>query len=361
MGAHWTGACPRPGGSERIAFLPDLDELLDEAERLLGVTTDAFDGAPFTALVRERLAGRRRRRPRRRRAGAADAARRAPARRRRLVWSGSDVVLGDVDAREPELRALRRVARHPRAARGRPRRRRRGARSAAPARCTRCARGSSSSRPTRCARRRCSGHPASVPLPSGAYSTTSRRSCSRRGSAMLRPPRRRPATPTARGRRRRSASTAASAGCRSPTTMPFHGQVMQLDASPIPLAEDDPVVPGLDRRARAVLREGPAVGRPRRVLRRRRGRVRDAGHEHPLHAHRRAIMRCIDRARDEIVALGAGGRRAARRPPVPRCRSARRCTTRARRGWARPTTARASAAPTARCGRRRACSSPATA
>jgi choline dehydrogenase-like flavoprotein len=26
--------------------------------------------------------------------------------------------------------------------------------------------------------------------------------------------------------------------------VPFHGQVMQLDASPIPLAEDDPVVPG---------------------------------------------------------------------------------------------------------------------
>ena len=56
MGAHWTGACPRPGDSERIAFLPDLDALLDEGDRLLGVTTDAFDGAPFTALVRERLA-----------------------------------------------------------------------------------------------------------------------------------------------------------------------------------------------------------------------------------------------------------------------------------------------------------------
>ena len=26
--------------------------------------------------------------------------------------------------------------------------------------------------------------------------------------------------------------------------MPFHGQVMQLDASPVPLADDDPVVPG---------------------------------------------------------------------------------------------------------------------
>ena len=96
MGAHWTGACPRPGGAERIGFLPDLDELLDEAGRLLGVTTDAFDAAPFTALVRERLAA------------AVDDHREPWARvqrmplavhRRedgRLVWSGSDVVLGDV-------------------------------------------------------------------------------------------------------------------------------------------------------------------------------------------------------------------------------------------------------------------------
>src|SRR6476620_1298364 len=47
MGAHWTCACPRPGGSERIDFLPDLDELLDEADRLLGVSVDAFNDAPF--------------------------------------------------------------------------------------------------------------------------------------------------------------------------------------------------------------------------------------------------------------------------------------------------------------------------
>jgi choline dehydrogenase-like flavoprotein len=103
MGAHWTAACPRPGGSERIDFLPDLDELLDEADRLLGVTTDAFDGAPFTALVRERLAA------------AVDAGR-APAQRvqrmplavhrredGRLVWSGSDVVLGDVTRANPRF------------------------------------------------------------------------------------------------------------------------------------------------------------------------------------------------------------------------------------------------------------------
>lgn len=96
MGAHWTAACPRPGGSERIQFLPDLDELLAESERLLGVTTEAFKGAPFTDLVRERLSA------------AVDSGRAAETRvqrmplavhRRddgRLVWSGSDVVLGAV-------------------------------------------------------------------------------------------------------------------------------------------------------------------------------------------------------------------------------------------------------------------------
>ena len=39
MAAHWTAACPRPGGKERIPFLPDLEQLLDDADRLLGVTT----------------------------------------------------------------------------------------------------------------------------------------------------------------------------------------------------------------------------------------------------------------------------------------------------------------------------------
>jgi pyranose oxidase len=101
MGAHWTGACPRPGGSERIDFLDDLDELLDEGDRLLGVTTDAFDRAPFTELVRDRLAS------------AVDDGR--PPERRvqrmplavhrrddgRLVWSGSDIVFGDVTRENP--------------------------------------------------------------------------------------------------------------------------------------------------------------------------------------------------------------------------------------------------------------------
>lgn len=99
MASHWTGACPRPNDSERIAVLDadgSLDELLSEGERLLGVTTDAFDASPYGDLVRERLAA------------AEDAGRTAATRVQRmplavhrrddgnLVWSGSDVVLGDV-------------------------------------------------------------------------------------------------------------------------------------------------------------------------------------------------------------------------------------------------------------------------
>jgi choline dehydrogenase-like flavoprotein len=46
QGAHWTCATPRPVGSERIDFLEaDLDALLDEAERLLHTTREAFSGA----------------------------------------------------------------------------------------------------------------------------------------------------------------------------------------------------------------------------------------------------------------------------------------------------------------------------
>ncbi|WP_332759475.1 GMC family oxidoreductase [Pseudarthrobacter sp.] len=103
MAAHWTAACPRPAGKERIAFVPELDQLLDDASRLLGVTTHAFDGAPFSDLVRERLAA------------VADNGRK-PAYRvqsmplavhRRddgaLMWSGSDVVMGDVTRENPHF------------------------------------------------------------------------------------------------------------------------------------------------------------------------------------------------------------------------------------------------------------------
>jgi choline dehydrogenase-like flavoprotein len=103
MGAHWTGACPRPGDSERIGFLPDLDELLTEGERLLNVDTHAFDDAPFAAEVRKRL-------------GDALDATRAEDRRvgpmplavqrqpdGRVTWSGSDVVFGDVTRANPNF------------------------------------------------------------------------------------------------------------------------------------------------------------------------------------------------------------------------------------------------------------------
>ncbi|WP_047520202.1 GMC oxidoreductase [Microbacterium sp. ZOR0019] len=103
MSAHWTGACPRPNESERIGFIDDLDELLAEADRLLGVTTDAFEGAPFSDLVRERLAT------------TADEGREPHARVQRmplavhrrddgvLVWSGADVVFGDETRANPHF------------------------------------------------------------------------------------------------------------------------------------------------------------------------------------------------------------------------------------------------------------------
>jgi choline dehydrogenase-like flavoprotein len=103
LAAHWTAACPRPGGKERIPFLPDLEDLLGDAGRLLGVTTHAFDGAPFSDLVIRRLAE------------VVDKGRKAAYRvqpmplavhRREdggLVWSGSDVVMGDVTRENPQF------------------------------------------------------------------------------------------------------------------------------------------------------------------------------------------------------------------------------------------------------------------
>lgn len=103
MGAHWTGACPRPGESERVAFLPDLEELLDDADRLLGVDRNPFAGAPYSDVVRARLgaefdpgrAADRTVRPmplavHRREDGA-------------LVWSGSDIVFGDATRANPDF------------------------------------------------------------------------------------------------------------------------------------------------------------------------------------------------------------------------------------------------------------------
>ncbi|MFI1733940.1 GMC oxidoreductase [Streptomyces acidicola] len=101
MGAHWTAACPRPGDSERIDFVPGMDDLLDEADRLLGVDAHAFDDAPFAAEVRKRLAD------------ALDAGRPEDRRVRpmplavqrhqdgRVTWSGADVVYGEATRTNP--------------------------------------------------------------------------------------------------------------------------------------------------------------------------------------------------------------------------------------------------------------------
>lgn len=238
MAAHWTGACPRPGGSERFAALDDLDELLDEADRLLGVTTDAFDGAPFTALVRGRLAA------------AVDDGRAPEARvqrmplavhRRddgRLVWSGSDVVMGDATRSNPrfslfdeslvqrvlleggraagvEVRDLRTGEVHEVAARY--------VVVAADALRTPQVLWASGVRPDALGRYLNDQHQvvfasriadAEIGAESGADATTGVSEQS--GVSWV------PYT----------------------DEMPFHGQIMQLDASPVKLAEDDPVVPG---------------------------------------------------------------------------------------------------------------------
>ncbi|VXC24269.1 Choline dehydrogenase-like flavoprotein [Arthrobacter sp. 9AX] len=58
MGAHWTCACPVPGDGERIEFIPrdEFDKVFADAWRLLHVTQDAFKGAPLGEEVRAVLA-----------------------------------------------------------------------------------------------------------------------------------------------------------------------------------------------------------------------------------------------------------------------------------------------------------------
>ena len=237
MAAHWTAACPRPSGKERIPFLPDLEQLLDDAEHLLGVTTHAFDGAPFSDLVRGRLAA------------VADEGRDRAHRvqpmplavhRREdggLVWSGSDVVMGDVTRENPQFDLF------------------------------------DESLVTRVLV--ADGRAAGIEVQdqrTGEFHQVAARYVVV-GADALRTPQLLWASgirPAALGRylndqaqvvfasRLRDVSTehalAAADGALSeqsgvawvPYTdeAPFHGQIMQLDASPVPLAEDDPIVPG---------------------------------------------------------------------------------------------------------------------
>ncbi|GAA5026712.1 GMC oxidoreductase [Microbacterium fluvii] len=238
MAAHWTGACPRPGGAERIAFLPDLDELLAEGDRLLGVTTDAFDATPFGDLVRERLAA------------AVDDGREPAARvqrmplavhRRpdgRLVWSGSDVVLGDVTRSSPafalhdESLVTRVLLDDRRAAGVEVRDLRSGETSTVHARFVVVAADALRSPQLLWA----SGiRPAAL----GRYLNDQ--------TQVVFATRITDAAPSGAGSGAPQAGLSEYSGVTwVPYTddKPFHGQVMQLDASPIPLADDDPVVPG---------------------------------------------------------------------------------------------------------------------
>jgi choline dehydrogenase-like flavoprotein len=96
MGAHWTCACPRPGGTERIEILPEqiMADALDRAEELLGVSRDAFDHAPFSSVVRDRLGAEfDNERPADRRVQPMPLAVRVD--NGQVHWSGADVVLGD--------------------------------------------------------------------------------------------------------------------------------------------------------------------------------------------------------------------------------------------------------------------------
>lgn len=238
MAAHWTGACPRPGGSERISFLPDLDDLLDEGDRLLGVTTDAFDSAPFTALVRERLAA------------VVDDDRDVAARvqrmplavhRRedgRLVWSGSDVVLGDVTRANPnfslfdESLVTRVLVEEGRAAGVEVRDLRTGEIHEVRARTVVVAADALRT--------------PQVLWESGIRPAALGRMLNDQAQVVY-AARLRGVEPPAQDQIAASGTLSEQSGVSwVPFTddMPFHGQIMQLDASPVPLADDDPVIPG---------------------------------------------------------------------------------------------------------------------
>lgn len=241
MGAHWTAACPRPGGKERIDFLPDLDGLLDEAERLLGVTRTAFDGAPFTALVRERLAA------------AVDEGRPPAARVQRmplavhrgddgqLVWSGPDVIFGDITRANPNFSLfdeslVTRVLRSGRRADGVEvrdltdgRLHTVGARVvvvAADALRTPQVLWASGIRPN--ALGRTLNDQTQVVFAARLRDVVDQAAASSGGES------------------RPGAISEQSGVTWVPYTdeFPFHGQVMQMDTSPVPIADDDPVVPG---------------------------------------------------------------------------------------------------------------------
>ena len=320
MGAHWTAACPRPVDDE----VPDcidpavLDEALTRAEQLLAVTTHAFDRAPLTGAVQQVL-GELFDRPHRRPVGA-DAGRRDGRRGRRPALDRPR------DHRRRPVGAAGRRAAHRHAgpagrARRRPgdrgRGRRRGHRRAV-----------DDHRPRGRRRRRRLAHPAAAvglrhpargarPVPDRAPAdhggvrpgreVRARGRTGRRAAARSRP-RRRPGG---------GAIVPVSGVSWVPyaADRPFHGQVMQMDASPGAAGpgRHRPARPG--RRARLVLQEGAVAGQPRLVRRRRDRRARPAGDPDRLRPERR--RRGGDRrgeGRDRRGGAGAGpaARRAVR-------------------------------------------------
>ncbi|WP_431929655.1 GMC oxidoreductase [Amycolatopsis tucumanensis] len=237
MGAHWTAACPRPGESERIGFLPDLDDLLGEAERLLGVSAHAFDDAPFAAEVRKRLSaefdpGRgedRRVRP------MPLAVRCEPD--GSLVWSGADVVYGEATRRNerhtlfPEALVTRVLVEDGRAAGVLVRDLRAG--------------GEHEIRATRVVVAADALRTPQLLWASGVRPPALGRYLNDQPQVVF-AVRLRDVGPADTDPRGRSRIVRQSGVSWVPFTdaEPFHGQVMQLDASPVPLAPDDVPAPG---------------------------------------------------------------------------------------------------------------------
>lgn len=296
MSAHWTAACPRPGGKERIPFLPDLEQLLDEADRLLGVTTHAFDNAPFSDLVINRLSAVLDE-------GRDPAFRVQPmplAVHRRedggLVWSGSDVVMGNVTRDNPQFELfdeslVTRVLVEDGVASGvEVQDRRSGETQHVEARYV-VVGGDALRTPQ-------------LLWASGIRPDALGRYLNDQAQVVF--------ASRLRGVSAERVTRAADGALREQSGVawvpyideaPFHGQIMQLDASPVPLADDDPIVPGsivglglfctkdLQREDRVAFDDG----------------ARDAYGMPAMRIHYRLTERdheVVERAKQEIVRLG---------------------------------------------------------
>jgi pyranose oxidase len=98
MGAHWTCACPRPGNTETIDFIParELDEAFTKAEELLCVSTEVFADSPVGTAIHKTLSDLfDRRLPASRKVQRMPlACKVAPG--SAPVWTGSDTILGSL-------------------------------------------------------------------------------------------------------------------------------------------------------------------------------------------------------------------------------------------------------------------------